>query len=64
MDMRSIICPDPGWRLRPPSLPMSRALLQKPFCLDHNGSQVTVVVSTIGSREQKGLVDFRRRAVA
>ena len=26
-----------------------------------NGSQVTVVVITIGSREQKGLVAFRRR---
>src|SRR5438132_2692423 len=26
-----------------------------------NGSQVTVVVTTIGSREQKGLVAFRRR---
>ena len=26
-----------------------------------NGSQVTVVVVTIGSRDQKGLVDFRRR---
>src|SRR5206468_1736347 len=26
-----------------------------------NGSQVTVVVITIGSREQKGLVNFRRR---
>src|SRR5262252_10478196 len=26
-----------------------------------NGSQVTVVVVTIGSREQKGLVAFRRR---
>ena len=26
-----------------------------------NGSQVTVVVITIGSREQKGLVTFRRQ---
>jgi hypothetical protein len=26
-----------------------------------NGSQVTVLVTTIGSREQKGLVNFRRR---
>src|SRR6516162_2075620 len=29
-----------------------------------NGSQVTVVVITIGSREQKGLVAFRRRLAA
>ena len=29
-----------------------------------NGSQVTVVVTTIGSREQKGLVAFRRRLTA
>src|SRR5207245_8977364 len=29
-----------------------------------NGRQVTVVVTTIGSREQKGLVNFRRRLAA
>jgi hypothetical protein len=29
-----------------------------------NGSQVTVVIITIGSREQKGLVNFRCRLIA